>query len=114
MVADGLTARLADLEREHAECEARLADPEVIADQRRYVELSRRYSELGPIVARTGELRVAEGDLAAAKELYSMASAEEREALRGEVDQLERRVAELGEELKVLLLPQRPQRRHAT
>ena len=51
MVTDGLAARLVDLEREFAECEARLGDPEVIADQKRYVELSRRYSELGPIAA---------------------------------------------------------------
>ena len=108
MVADGLAVRLAELEREHAECEARLGDPELIADQRRYVELSRRYSELGPIVSRTVELRDTEGDLAAAKELYSLASAEEREVLRTEVDQLETRLAELGEELKVLLLPRDP------
>ena len=108
MVTDGLAARLVDLEREFAECEARLGDPEVIADQKRYVELSRRYSELGPIAARTGELRDAEGDLSAAKELYSMATAEEREGLRDELDQAETRVAELGEELRVLLLPRDP------
>ena len=56
MLPEALAPRLADLEREFADCEARLADPEVVGDQRRYVEISRRYSELRPIVELTAEL----------------------------------------------------------
>ena len=38
--------RLRDLEREFGDVEARLGDPELIADQARYQDVARRYSEL--------------------------------------------------------------------
>ena len=40
------------LEHEFADVEARLADPDVLADQARYGELARRHKELEPIVSR--------------------------------------------------------------
>ena len=108
MVADGLAERLAGLEREHHECEAMLGDPEVLADQRRYVELTRRHRELQPIVERSAELRGAQGDLDAAKELLDGADGEERTQLLAEVEQARDAVERLSEELKVLLLPKDP------
>ena len=51
--------RLRDLEREHQDLEARLGDPDVIADQSRYQEVARRYSELEPIVEAAQQLRSA-------------------------------------------------------
>jgi peptide chain release factor 1 len=108
VLSDGLEERLAALQREHHECEALLADPEVLADQRRYVSLSRRHSELQPIVERTAQLHAARGDVAAARELSESADGGERESLRAEVEQAERAVDRLTEELKVLLLPRDP------
>jgi peptide chain release factor 1 len=105
---DSLSARLSGLRREFDEVENRLADPAVVADQTRYVELSRRHRELRPIVERTAELTAAEGDLVAARELMGMATGEERDALRAEVAGSEAAVARLTEELKVLLLPKDP------
>ena len=49
--------RLETLEREHAELQARLGDPELIADQTRYTQATRRYSELGDIVDVGGRRR---------------------------------------------------------
>jgi peptide chain release factor 1 len=106
--AAGISGRLEALEREHAEIENRLADPEVVADQTRYVELSRRYRELQPIVERTAALRAVDEDLEAARELMTGASGAEREALRAEVQDGERQVVRLTDELKVLLLPRDP------
>lgn len=108
MLPDALSARLQELQREYADCEARLADPEVVADQRRYVEMSRRYSELRPIVEHTGELQQLAGDLAAARELGELAEGDERDALRAEVGELEARVAVVEDELKLLLVPSDP------
>ena len=42
-MAPDLAGRLADLERELAEVEARLADPDVHADRARYTATARRY-----------------------------------------------------------------------
>lgn len=108
MAVSGLSTRLVGLQREYHEVENRLADPEVVADQKRYVELSRRYRELQPIVERSALLIDAEGDVDAAKELMGGATGEERDALRAEVAMSEESVARLTEELKVLLLPRDP------
>jgi peptide chain release factor 1 len=108
VIPDGMVDRLAGLEREFADCEARLADPEVVADQRRYVEMSRRHRELQPIVERSAALRAATGDLEAARELLGASSGEEREAWRAEADASEAEVERLEEELRVLLLPRDP------
>jgi peptide chain release factor 1 len=106
--ADGLLERLAGLEREFADCEARLADPEVVADRSRYVELSRRYSELQPVVERTAELRGAIDDLEVARELLAATAGDEREQWRAEAETAETDVERLEEELRVLLLPKDP------
>ena len=65
---DDRVERVADLEREHRELEARLGDPELIADQPRYQEVARRYRELEPIVVSYRDLKHRTDDLAAAKE----------------------------------------------
>lgn len=108
MIADAVVARLDDLAAEHRSCEDRLADPEVVADRTRYVELSRRYAELQPVVDTTARWRAATGDLEAARELFAGAEGEEREALRAEVAEAESEVERLEEELRLLLLPRDP------
>jgi peptide chain release factor 1 len=100
--------RLPDLEREHAEVEGSLADPVVIADQRRYADLSRRYRDLGALVSRLRELQQSTSDLGAAREMYTEADSEDREMLRAEIDTAETAIARLDEEIKVLLLPKDP------
>ncbi len=100
--------RLADLEDEYADVEARLADPTVIADQQRYAETARRYKELEELVVRARSLRAARGDLAAAREMYADADAEDREVLRAEIETAEGDIARLEDEIKALLLPRDP------
>ena len=103
-----MVARLEALEREFADCEARLADPEVVADQPRYVELSRRFRTLQPIVGGAAELRTATGDLEAARQLLAGSIGGEREAWRAEVASAEADIARIEEELRLLLLPRDP------
>ncbi|MGH9085085.1 MAG: PCRF domain-containing protein, partial [Acidimicrobiales bacterium] len=63
--------RLGDLEREFDEVEARLADPDLLADQARYQDVARRYRELESIVTVARSLRERTGDLETAKELLT-------------------------------------------
>ncbi|MCU0309635.1 MAG: peptide chain release factor 1 [Acidimicrobiales bacterium] len=100
--------RLDALQRELDEVEVALADPEVLADQRRYREASRRYAELGALVGRLRELRQATDDLAVAREMLSDAGVDDREVLRAEIDDAEAAIERLDEEVKVLLLPKDP------
>ncbi len=103
-----LLARAQGLERELADTETRLADPEVIADQHRYVEMSKHYRALQPVVERAVALRTATDDLAAAEELLAASSGDEREAWRDEANAAKESIERLEQELRVLLLPRDP------
>ena len=100
--------RLEELEREYAEVEARLADPALIADQSRYQPLAKRYRELEAIVTRARALRQASDDVTTAREMLTAASGDDRELLRGEIDQSEADVVRLTDEIRLLLLPKDP------
>ena len=100
--------RLDELEKEYEDVLAQLSDPAVLGDQRRRVEVARRHKELEAVTAKYRSYREAEADLEAARELFSEASGDDREMLRGEIDGAEARMAELEEALKVALLPRDP------
>ena len=100
--------RLAPLERELKDVDAMLGDPDIFADQARFVKVSKRRKELEPIVERAIELRRATEDLEAAREMFAELTGEDREAMREEVDANVARIAELETEIKVLLLPRDP------
>ena len=105
---DDLTPRLRELTGEFRNLESQMADPEVVADRSRYVEVTRRYRELEPLVAAAADLEAVRGDLEAARELIELAQREEREALEADVASARRRIGELEEEIRVLLLPRDP------
>jgi peptide chain release factor 1 len=100
--------RLADVEQEYREVEARLADPDVIADQSRYAALARRYKELEELVVPLRRLRQVQDDLDAARELHTDSDAADREAWKVEIDAAEHEIARLENELRTLLLPRDP------
>ena len=100
--------RLRDLEREFLDVEARLGDPELIADQSRYQDVARRYSELKPIVETYQELARRRGDLDTAREMLTDLDGDDREEMRGEATDAESDVERLEAELRLLLLPKDP------
>jgi peptide chain release factor 1 len=100
--------RLDDLEREFGEVEARMADPELIADQSRYQDVTRRYRELEGLVTPLRELRQRTEDLETAKEMLSGLDGDDREVMRVEVAEAEADIERLDAALKVLLLPKDP------
>lgn len=100
--------RLEPLEREFFDLQARLGDPELIADQRRYTEAARRYRELEQIVEVGSELRARTGDLETARELARESNGDDRELFRAEAVEAEADIARLTEQFKLLLLPSDP------
>jgi peptide chain release factor 1 len=100
--------RLGELEREFGDVEARLADPQLIADQPRYQLVAKRYRELEPLVERSRELRSRQDDLDTAREMLRDASGDEREMLRTEIEGAESAISRLTDEIRVLLLPRDP------
>jgi peptide chain release factor 1 len=100
--------RLAALEQELSEVEARLSADDAHKDQDTYVALGKRYKELSPIVAAYKEYRQATDDLATAKEMLSDTSGDDREMLRDEISAAEATIERLDADLKLLLLPKDP------
>ena len=88
--------------------EARLGDPELIADQARYQDVARRYSELKPIVEAYQQLVGRTGDLEAAREMLTELDGDDREEMRTEVTEAEADMARLEAEIRLLLLPKDP------
>ncbi len=100
--------RLTALEDEYRELEARMADPEIVSDNKRFVEMSKRYAALGDIVSLTSKLRERYDDVETAKQLAADADSEERDELRQMTAVAEAEIEEVEAKLKVLLLPKDP------
>jgi peptide chain release factor 1 len=100
--------RLRPLEQEFDEVEARLGDPDLLADQARYQAVARRYSELKPIVEAYRELRQRTDDLVTAKELLTDLDGDDREVMRVEANEAEADIERLETLLKGLLVPKDP------
>src|SRR5438067_84768 len=97
--------RLAGLEREFADVEARLADPDVFADQGKYAALAKRHKELDAVVSRARELRTRTDDLELAKQMLTDSAGDDRDFARAEADAAAADIERLEAELKLLLLP---------
>lgn len=100
---DGLVSR-------YEEVSTLITDPDVIGDQKRYVRLTKEYKDLGKIVeareAYIGCLRNVED----AKELLAVEEdAETKDMLRQELSDSEKRLPQLEEEIKLLLIPADPE-----
>ena len=100
--------RLAALEDELDVVEARLSDPEVLADPALLRELSVRHKELLPLVEASRAHRQALADLATAREMLPDLVGDDRDMVRAEIDGAEATIARLEDEVRVLLLPRDP------
>ena len=101
--------RLDEIERTYEDVERQLADPEVIADHTRLVELSRRHAELGEVVRAYRAWRSAGEDLATARQLQrEERSADGRTLLEEEIADAQARQATLEERLRRALVPKDP------
>jgi len=97
-----------ELEREFADVEQQLADPELVKDRTLYAKAMRRYKELGEIVACIAELRTAEQDIADAKEMHSESSGDDRAMWAQEISSAESSATDAAERLDELLIPKDP------
>lgn len=87
-----------------------ITDPNVIADQKRYVQLTKEYKNLEDIMHARKEYINAVKGLEEAKEMLTMEDDPEmKEMAREEITVNEKRIPELEEEIKLLLIPADPE-----
>jgi peptide chain release factor 1 len=101
---DSLDAKLDRVVRRHAELADTLACPDTGPQE--FGKLSKEYSDLTPMVEAIAELRNAQRELA---DLQSMQGGEVEAELRAladaEMPQVQRRIEEIGQRIKLMLLP---------
>ncbi|MGB3380532.1 MAG: peptide chain release factor 1 [Rhodanobacter sp.] len=98
--------KLEALAERHQEIGLLLSQPEVLADNSRFRELSQEYAQLEPIAGSLREHERAERDLAESRAMLD--DPELREMAVDDVARLERRLQDLDGELQLLLLPKDP------
>jgi peptide chain release factor 1 len=107
-ISPHLAGRLAAMEQEYADLEARLADPEVASDPAELRTVSMRYHELTPVVTAAKRQRALLADAEAARELLVHAGDDDRALLEADLATTTAELDELAEELAVLMIPPDP------
>ncbi len=101
--------RLAEIEKKYEELTLKIGDPDIIADNALWRELVKEHSDLEPIVQKYREYKSAKQSIAEAKEMLGDKPDEEfRELLKEEIDEGNKNLEAVSEELKILLLPKDP------
>lgn len=87
-----------------------IIQPDIIMDQKRYVQLNKEYKDLGQVVKKANEYEMLLNNIAEAKEIIADGSdAEMVEMAKMEMDEANTRILELEEEIKFLLIPKDPE-----
>ena len=97
--------KLAAVEARLLEVEDALQQSDLYSDPKRAADLLREQKELAPVVEAYRRYKAAEADLQTAQELLRDEDPDIRDMAFMEVDDAKTRMAELEEELKILLLP---------
>ena len=105
---DSIRFKLESVRDRFEEIAGLLADPDVIADQNQFRDLSKEYSRVEPIVKLFGEFEALDEDITAAQEMADDADAEIRQMGQEELEDLTARREELLLELQKSLIPPDP------
>jgi peptide chain release factor 1 len=92
------------------EISTQITDPAVISDQKRYVKLNKEYRELEKVVLARDEYKNVLDNIASSRQILKDESDEElRDMAKMELDELEARLPEMEENIKLLLIPADPE-----
>jgi len=101
--------RLEQILASYHELTGKLGDPEVLGDQREYTRLAKEHAEMTQLASKIEQyFGVLDGIKDAEEMLHTETDADMKELARDELHQLQERVPELEEELKVMMLPKDP------
>jgi peptide chain release factor 1 len=110
MAEKTLLEKLEGLQHKFDEISTLITDPSVITDQKRFVKLNKEYHDLERILVAKNEYELALAHLSEAKEILDNENDPEmREMAKAEVDDIEPRIPEMEENIKLLLIPADPE-----
>ncbi len=102
--------KLAFIDDRFKELEAKISNPEVIADQEQWRKLCKEHSDITPIVNKYREYKMLQDNISEANDMLSLGELdkEEKEFLEATISESNQGIARISEELKILLLPKDP------
>lgn len=102
-------AKLAEVEQKYESLEQKLADPEVMQDQKAYHQFAKAHSDLADLVGKWRQYKQAKQQLADTEAMLSERLDEEmRELAQLEFDDLKEKIVAIEDELRVMLIPKDP------
>ncbi len=100
--------KLDELERRYDELTEQTNDPEFSSDYQRYMNAAKALNEIKPLVGAYKDYKRTERDLCDAEAMVAGADGEEREFYHEELEGARRKLEELEQHIRLLLLPKDP------
>ena len=105
-----MLARLDIVKQRFDEVSDLIIQPNIIADQKRYVQLTKEYKDLKELMDKRQEYIILTGNIAEAEEIIKDGSDPEMvEMARLQFDEAKEKLPQLEEEIKFLLIPKDPE-----
>ena len=109
MAENTLLEKVLSLQDKYKKLEQQLADPAVIADMKKFVQLNKDYKELQPIIAAGLEYKRLVDELSQAKDILINEKDEDlKEMAKEEIAQIEPKLPDMEQNIKLLLIPADP------
>ena len=109
MAENTLLEKVLSLQDKYKKLEEQLADPEVIADMKKFVQLNKDYKELQPIIAAGLEYKRLVDELAQAKDILINEKDDDlKDMAKEEIAEIEPKLPEMEQNIKLLLIPADP------
>lgn len=100
--------KLEEIEASFIDLEKEMASPEIFNDQERYRKVSKAHAELGDVVKVFRDFKQLSEDMEGNREMLHDSDPDIREMAKMDLEEGEVRLAELEDELRLLLLPKDP------
>jgi peptide chain release factor 1 len=101
--------KLQAIKERYVYLEEQMGDPELMSDMGRFTKISKEYKSLQPVIAAFDQYQDLLSNLRTAREMLREDDAEMREMARLELDELEPRLEEMEEQLRLMLIPKDPE-----
>ena len=109
MADNTLLEKVLSLQDKYKSLQDQLASPDVMSDMKKYVQLNKDYKELQPIIEAGLEYSKMLDEIATAKDILINEKDEDlREMAREEMNEIEPKIPEMEQKIKLLLIPADP------
>ncbi len=110
MAENSLLQKISDLQEKYNSLQEQLAQPDVISDMKKYVQLNKEYKELEPIIKAGLEYRKMVEELEMAKDIAANEKDPDlRDMAKEEIADIEPKLPEMEQNIKILLIPADPE-----